>query len=285
MWTCRVPTGQDEKPYRKPYQTIPDHAVFITPPPSINGNGGQSAAQRPTINRPPPKHAGVNIPGVAYPPNSGNIQDIISHHNSDTLESQRRNDRTKASNRLYDQNFRPPIKDLTDPPPIIIGKTTIRPNSFKNQNYGGIENPYRSKPSVDNQQNIFDTHNRLQPIILEDAYSQNKGDDRKHENMKNTNRRIDINQNVYNNRAPHQPSNAIDPNDYKFYSFVTDSPKSITTRRPLHTTTARPLPYSPTRPASIYTTRRPEYINEYASPPRPTTPAANTYDPAYNSDR
>ena len=132
-WTYCIPTGQDEKPYRKPYQTIPDHAVFITPPPPINGDGGHSVPQRPAINRPPPKHAGVNIPGVAYPPNSGNIQDIISHHNSDPLEGQRRNDRAKASNRLYDQNFRPPIKDLTDPPPIIIGKTTIRPNSFKNQ--------------------------------------------------------------------------------------------------------------------------------------------------------
>ena len=243
---------------------------------------------------PPPKHAGVNIPGVAYPPNSGNIQEIISHHNSDTLEGQRRNDRAKASNRLYDQkannriydqNFRPPIKDLTDPPPIIIGKTTIRPNSFKNPNYGGIENSYRSKPSVDNQQNIFDTHNRLQPIILEDTYSQNNGHGMKHENVKNTNRRIDTDRYVYNNKVPHQTSNAIDPNDYKFYSFVTDSPKPITTRRPLPTTTPRPLPYSPTRPAPSYTTRRPEYINEYALPPRPTTPATNTYDPAYNSNR
>ena len=174
---------------------------------------------------------------------------------------------------------------MTDPPPIIIGKTTIRPNSFKNQNYGGIENSYRSKPSVDHQQNIFDTHNRLQPIILEDTYSQNNGDGMKHENVKNTNRRIDTNRYVYNNKVPHQTSNAIDPNDYKFYSFVTDSPKPITTRRPLPTTTPRPLPYSPTRPAPSYTTRRPEYINEYALPPRPTTPATNTYDPAYNSNR
>ncbi|XP_040565702.1 uncharacterized protein [Lepeophtheirus salmonis] len=38
------------------------------------------------IRRPPPKHPGVRIPGVRYPPNSGNIRDIIDSMHSKTHE-------------------------------------------------------------------------------------------------------------------------------------------------------------------------------------------------------
>ena len=54
---------------------MPDYAVFVNPPPKSNS----ATSRRPAINRPPPRHPGVQIPGVEHPQDSGSIQDIIEH--------------------------------------------------------------------------------------------------------------------------------------------------------------------------------------------------------------
>ncbi len=48
-------------------------------PPLGNDRENVQSKPRSPIRRPPPKHKGVNIPGVTHPPDSGSIQDIISH--------------------------------------------------------------------------------------------------------------------------------------------------------------------------------------------------------------
>ena len=341
----------EEKPYKQPHQTIPDHAVFITPPPSIHG-GGQSQAKRP-ISRPPPQHAGINIPGLSYPQNSGSIQDIISHHISQPSSEENNNGRVQNKNRRHEKNkynqnylnlnngktqsFRPPIQDLTKPPPIIIGQTTERspqhenkkyknrlrknynhpvispvtPTPYHHQNLGqnsyplppshdGIDRydtnvrddavhrkPYPSHPTNEQPLNLFDTHNRLLPIIIDDSSAQDNRDRTQH--AKNYNRRIDTSQHYYDDRsAAMQPVNAIDPNDYKFYSFVTDSPKQVVTRRTVLTTTERPIAYTPTRAPPSYTTRRTytyKPYQAYAPSPKLTTSSPNLYNLGYNPIR
>ena len=332
----------NEKRYDKPIQTIPDHAVFISPPSSIDGD---TPNNRP-INRPPPKHPGVNIPGISYPPNSGSIQDIISHHNgkgderNNYQESQdidRRFDRYNTKhNRNKDNsnngkhNFRAPIRDLTKPPPIIIGKTTERPtnhygnnheNKYNNRhnnknklhvipppvspeppyrNHGqnnferpsahdrfdrydgdvrddaGYQRPHHVPTSGEHQPNLYDTHNRVQPIIIDDFSSpaQNgNGRRRQSANAKDySNRRVDTNPKHYHDGNSLQPISAIDPNDYKFYSFVTENPGSGVNRRPPpQTTTRRTTYYTPTRPTPAYTTRKRYTYQPYQVYDRPTT--------------
>ena len=339
----------DDKKYEKPIQTIPDHAVYISPPSSVQGD---SQNKRP-INRPPPKHPGVNIPGVSYPPNSGSIQDIISHHTSEDNDRDsnrgsqnidRRYDRYNSKNNRDSpnsnsgtQNFRPPIRDLTQPPPIIIGKTTERPNNrysdnndkkYNNHPYNrnklhvipppvspeppyhnyerpsshdsidrydgsvrddaGYQRPHHVPTSGEHQPNLFDTHNRVQPIIIDDFSPSQHGNGRRRQaaNTKDySSRRVDTSRNYYNEGNSLQPINAIDPNDYKFYSFVTESPVANVNRRPPPTTTRRTTYYTPTRPTPAYTTRKqytykPHQVYDRPTTPQPTTlPSyANNYD-------
>ena len=316
-----------ENPYVISHQTIPDHAVFITPPPSIKDKV-PAVPKRQVISRPPPQHAGVNIPGGSYPPDSGNIQDIISHHIHQSAETTGHNGRPNANNERYhhdnnkyngqpfpnqqgNQNYRPPIKDLTKPPPIIIAKTTGRPQTFSdsyrnrptkltNSNVippvspdsyhdqgdydipgyphstnGGIDRydtnightnrdvPYNVRSTNKNEPSLFDTHNRLQPIIIDDGNVYNKGDRNTRGNKNTYNRRADINQPNYVDSTHFTEANAIDPNDYKFYSFITKNPTPTSVRHQRPTTTRRPQPYSPTRsnpkPTNVpgpYTTRK-----------------------------
>lgn len=331
--------------------------MFISPPTSIHG---ESQEKKP-INRPPPKHPGVNIPGVSYPPNSGSIQDIISHHTSQNSEGNDNHNNRGSQNidRRYDrynsntnrntfnsnngkQNFRAPIRDLTKPPPIIIGKTTERPfpdygntnekkynnhpyNNNKlhvipppvspeppyhnSQNYGqnnyerpsndgidrydgdvGYQRPHHIPTNGVHKPNLFDTHNRVQPIIIDDfsAPQEEKVHRRQSANAKDyNNRRIDANPHNYNGGTSLEPINAIDPNDYKFYSFVTESPGATVNRRPPQpTTTKRTTYYTPTRPTPAYTTRKRYTYKPYqVYPPTSKPTTIPPYSNDYGSDK
>ena len=262
----------------------------------------------------------------------------MSHNNNRRYDRYNTNNRNAYKpNKSSNQNFRPPIRDLTKPPPIIIGQTTERPASFHNKKYdhnpinknkihvippvnpdpyhkqkyaqnnynqptnGGIdrydinvrddaefERP-NGKPTIQHQPNLFDTHNRLQPIIIDDFSATDLGNRNKNNlNAKNYNRRIDTNRNYYNDGASIRPINAIDPNDYKFYSFVTESPKPTATRRPIPTTTTRSTYYTPTRSPAVYTTRRTytyKPSKEYAPTPRPSTIPPSSYNNNYSPQR
>ena len=74
-----------------PNHAVPDYAVFVDPPRRLT-------SRRPLIQRPPPKHPGVRIPGVEHPPNSGSIQDIINHFDSNDDEADDDDNSNKGNN-------------------------------------------------------------------------------------------------------------------------------------------------------------------------------------------
>ena len=155
------------------HQTIPDHAVFISPPPSI-----AKTTKTPNIRR---------------------VSDKI--------------------------NFRAPV-----------GSSNGKKSRFD----------YYDEDIDDyDDENLFDTHNRMQPILLKDE----------------DNGRRRVGSNPRRDGPTFRPSAPIDPNDYRFYSFVT-KPTTSTTRRPYYTT----------KGPNYYTTKRSNY---YTTPaPRPQRPPA-----------
>ena len=66
------------------------------------------------INRPPPRHPGVKIPGIKVPPNAGNIQDIIKPKpipNPASYPAPNAHDRYSTNDGKYTiiNDFRPPV--------------------------------------------------------------------------------------------------------------------------------------------------------------------------------
>ena len=61
--------------------------------------------EKPNIKRPPPKHPGVQLPGIRVPPNAGNIQDIIKHPQS----SQVKRYTTQDGKYTLINDYRPPL--------------------------------------------------------------------------------------------------------------------------------------------------------------------------------
>ena len=66
-------------PTKIPNPSVPDYAVFVNAPTRVT-------SRKPVIQRPPPRHPGVQIPGVEHPPDSGSIQDIIEHIDDDAQD-------------------------------------------------------------------------------------------------------------------------------------------------------------------------------------------------------
>ncbi|CAB4063374.1 unnamed protein product [Lepeophtheirus salmonis] len=73
----QIPKYDYETPYKNPYMKKKISRVI---------KKKKIKPIRSYIRRPPPKHPGVRIPGVRYPPNSGNIRDIIDSMHSKTHE-------------------------------------------------------------------------------------------------------------------------------------------------------------------------------------------------------
>ena len=81
---------------------------------SQSGFDFETSDGKPPIRRPPPRHAGVKIPGIRVPPNAGNIQDIISPKpipNPSSYPGPNANDRYSTNDGKYTiiNDFRPPI--------------------------------------------------------------------------------------------------------------------------------------------------------------------------------
>ena len=215
--------------------------------------------ERPIISRPPPRHPGVNVPGVKVPPNAGNIEDIIApkpvQNNDHKYMTQYRPPRDHSQ----DHHNRPPLSykpTKYEEPPYRPGPSNVdhNHNPHHSSNYHQQQSTYESSTPQ-----TYVTPSPYQPpptrYYTEPPYKPTQQPHQPH-------------------RPPPQTYESFDPPQQNF-----DSLQKYATKPPYNLPPQTSDPYRPPAQSVEPAYRPPAYNNEQYNPPSQVLVPSSPYIP------